>query len=563
MGFFDAFHMPNMADPETVARIRGALLGAGQAAGQPYGNLGSIAGGAGMGAQTGLNNYYQGQSNKLGIANSQLEMQQKIGPMNFMRALQGQKPLTVDELLGGSFRTPPLSMDGPGTGGFAGQNIPASALPPPIPLAPNGPPPSPSPIPNAPNAPMGSPIQYQTGQASQPSSIIPPEMAANPIFQAALQSGDSGTVLKMLTTGEYDKTPHQGINPATGKTGDYVLGPGGSVKWLEVNEPAKAPPTAGGMYYDQASNGFLPIPGYTDQAKAIAEAGRAPVQPKQNWQILTDPKTQTQYRYDMDSGRALTLDGQPYAPGGAAKLASGGTPRSPQAAIMQKYMLDNPNASADDLIKMGGKIREQISAADRFGSGPLGTQVKSFNVAISHLDTLQELGNALKNGDVKAINAASNRVADEFGVAAPNNFELAKTVVGDEIAKAIIAGVGSVTDRTALQDRFSRANSPDALVGVIKTAQALMSGQVKGLKKQYENSTQLDDFNDKLFPRTRQILGLDDPSNGGADVPATPQAKQYPVAPSAAIQTLKMNRNKAAFDEVFGPGAADKALNGR
>ena len=36
--------------------------------------------------------------------------------------------------------------------------------------------------------------------------------------------------------------------------------------------------------------------------------------------------------------------------------------------------------------------------------------------------------------------------------------------------------------------------------------------------------------------------------------------KQFPAPPQEAIRDLKMRRDKAAFDEVFGPGAADKYL---
>jgi hypothetical protein len=42
-----------------------------------------------------------------------------------------------------------------------------------------------------------------------------------------------------------------------------------------------APKTVGGMYYDPAQQRFVPIPGYTEQAAAIAAAGRPPQQPQQ------------------------------------------------------------------------------------------------------------------------------------------------------------------------------------------------------------------------------------------------------------------------------------------
>lgn len=42
------------------------------------------------------------------------------------------------------------------------------------------------------------------------------------------------------------------------------------------------------------------------------------------WQVLTDPKTNEQYRYNPETAQATTLDGKPYTPGGAQKIAGGG-----------------------------------------------------------------------------------------------------------------------------------------------------------------------------------------------------------------------------------------------
>lgn len=44
--------------------------------------------------------------------------------------------------------------------------------------------------------------------------------------------------------------------------------------------PGEAPKTVGGMQWDQSSNQFVPIPGYTEQAEAVARAGRAPERPE-------------------------------------------------------------------------------------------------------------------------------------------------------------------------------------------------------------------------------------------------------------------------------------------
>jgi hypothetical protein len=50
--------------------------------------------------------------------------------------------------------------------------------------------------------------------------------------------------------------------------------------FLKPPSAPDAPKTAGGMYYDTEKKTFLPIPGYTEQAAAIAAAGRAPAPPR-------------------------------------------------------------------------------------------------------------------------------------------------------------------------------------------------------------------------------------------------------------------------------------------
>jgi hypothetical protein len=71
---------------------------------------------------------------------------------------------------------------------------------------------------------------------------------------------------------------------------DQALGAITSQAFKDPKDP-KAPPVSGGMQYDFNTGSWAPIPGYTEQAAAIAAAGRAPVQPPQlpadvvAWQI--------------------------------------------------------------------------------------------------------------------------------------------------------------------------------------------------------------------------------------------------------------------------------------
>jgi hypothetical protein len=129
-----------------------------------------------------------------------------------------------------------------------------------------------------------------------------------------------------------------------------------------------------------------------------------------------------------------------------------------------------------------------------FTSGKQGNTVRSFNVALSHLDTLDKAADALQNGDVKALNTVSNFVSEQTGQPAPTTFAAVKKIVGDEIVKAIVGSGGGVADRQEASDTMSKANSPAQIKDVISHYKELMRGQLGGLKQQYEQSTKRKDF---------------------------------------------------------------------
>jgi hypothetical protein len=153
-----------------------------------------------------------------------------------------------------------------------------------------------------------------------------------------------------------------------------------------------------------------------------------------------------------------------------------------------------------------GEHRQVQKAIQDFGTGKQGNSVRSFNVALSHLDTLDKLTDALNNGDTQLINKIGNAVASQTGATAPTNFEAAKKIVGDEIVKAIVGSGGGVTDREELAKTLAAANSPAQLKGVIDTYKNLMVGQLGGLEQQYQASTKRSDFQTKYLSKESQDL---------------------------------------------------------
>jgi hypothetical protein len=226
------------------------------------------------------------------------------------------------------------------------------------------------------------------------------------------------------------------------------------------------------------------------------------------WTILNDPETNTPYRYNVRTGAATTLNGQAYTPQGATHVQSGQT-RSAQTAAVQRYMQEHPRATADDIMQFAADFGATGKSVGAFSTGKQGDLIRSFNVGISHLNTLGGLVDALGNGDIQAFNKLGNAYAQQTGNPAPTNFDAAKAIVGDEIIKAIVGGGGALADRENAQNQINRANSPQQLLGVINTYKNLMAGQLGGLKKQYSDTTHRGNFDSRLSPEAKAELERD------------------------------------------------------
>ncbi len=164
----------------------------------------------------------------------------------------------------------------------------------------------------------------------------------------------------------------------------------------------------------------------------------------------------------------------------------------------------------EELPKKWQTFKSEQVAIQRFMSGPQGNTTRSLNVVVDHAETLQRLGEALKNKDIQVFNRVAQEWAQQTGRAAPVNFDMAKQIVGAELIKALgVAGAGTEDERAQLGKSLSRASSPEQLAGVIgDVIQPLLGGQIRGLRKQFTSSTGLgeDKFNEMLFPNTIKFL---------------------------------------------------------
>lgn len=168
-------------------------------------------------------------------------------------------------------------------------------------------------------------------------------------------------------------------------------------------------------------------------------------------------------------------------------------------AVMNEVAKQNPEYDA----KFYNSAK---SAKQSFASGKNGQGVRMANSGTSHLLTLEALGNALDNGDIKAANEIKNMISNQFGGVEISGYEAAAKVVGDEINKFISGGPGAQDDRAAYAKTLSAAKGTAARTAAINALKGLMVGQLHSYKRQYETETRSKDFGDKLEPEVADLL---------------------------------------------------------
>jgi hypothetical protein len=250
-----------------------------------------------------------------------------------------------------------------------------------------------------------------------------------------------------------------------------------------------------------------------------------------SYQKLLDIKNKQDEKNHTNAKWLASPEGQAYIatlpPGDQAKYNAfiqqygGGQPRSAPAMALKKFIQENPEATSEQISQFAAHYSGEQKATRDFSSGTQGNAIRSFSVALDHLDVADQLGHALQTGNSQGINALRNAAKQQFGWDGPIDFNFAKKIVGDEITKSILgSGAGTGQDREDIQKAFNAANSPQQLEGVIRTAKRLMAGQLHGLKQQYEQTTKQTDFDDRLSPAARRELeGLGSPgaAAGGDD----------------------------------------------
>lgn len=338
----------------------------------------------------------------------------------------------------------------------------------------------PSQVPNPFQGMNGAMQQAKQLYATELAKGTPPDQANIKALTSLAQAGVPGaaehlSAAQTTLLGNQDKVASAAKNTAQGNAATDEIANRAKVDDLNQKK-------------DTYTTTYVDPQGYYElQKNGLGETKRVELKPALSSLVSANPDDQAAIARAIYEGRQAPITGAALkTPAGLAIMAQ-----------VNRFTDQGPY----DATNYAGKAK----AFNDFTTGKSGQAVKSFNVALSHLDTLGNAANALQNGDVKSLNALGNTIAQQTGGTAPTDFNSIKGIVGDEITKAILGSGGGVADREEAKATIDAANSPAQLQSAIGKYRSLMAGQLAGLRTQYESSTGRKDFETKLEPRSIAI----------------------------------------------------------
>jgi hypothetical protein len=115
--------------------------------------------------------------------------------------------------------------------------------------------------------------------------------------------------------------------------------------------------------------------------------------------------------------------------------------------------------------------------------------IRSLTATQQHLEFMESLIARLPGtSDIQTANKITSAIAKEFGLTAVTSFDAAKSVVGAEVANAIVgkgSGTTALQDRKEIREAFETKNTPDQLTDIVNVYKGLIGGQLKALEDQY------------------------------------------------------------------------------
>lgn len=159
-------------------------------------------------------------------------------------------------------------------------------------------------------------------------------------------------------------------------------------------------------------------------------------------------------------------------------------------------------------------------AAKSFSTGKDAQNVQAANTALNHLDTIEQLATAQKNGNFPLFNKIANTIAAQTGQPAPTSLAAAVSMVAPELTKAVVGSGGGVSERADFAHNLQPNGSPQQILQGVGTIKELLGGRLSEVERTYSRSTGRGDFrNSFLSPAAQKILAARTAADGGGVPP--------------------------------------------
>jgi hypothetical protein len=257
---------------------------------------------------------------------------------------------------------------------------------------------------------------------------------------------------------------------------------------------------------DPVTGAFTPVKSMaktqTPESIAVdARAAKAQAQAERHWQA-----DQSAAAAEVESPAAIEKMAQGIASGRLAPMSSFAMLKPSGKAIMGRVLDINPTYDSGDYLSKNKALRD-------YGTGTQGMAIQAANTGLNHLDTIEQLATAQKNGNTRLFNSLANRIATETGGAAPTNLGAAISMVAPEVSKMVIGAAGGQEERATFAKNFNPNASPEQTLGGIKTMRELLGGRLSEAERTYKRATGRDDFSSgMLSPAAQKVLS----ARGGA-----------------------------------------------
>ena len=203
-------------------------------------------------------------------------------------------------------------------------------------------------------------------------------------------------------------------------------------------------------------------------------------------------------RYNMDG----TLP-----PMGMGKGGSDARTKILNRAAEQASGISGSDQRSNQVNFKGDSAARNASVKSYSANGKEGMAIQATNTAMNHLDTIEKLAIAQKNGDTLAFNKIANYISEQTGQAAPTNLRAAISMVAPEVSKSVIGASGGQEERKTFAHNFNpNASAQQALEG-IAVIKELMGGRLTESQRTYERTTGKKDFAETMLsPAAQNVL---------------------------------------------------------